>query len=101
MPTAAETTALADVMVASLGEPRYDSPLADYVADRQTNEHYVDEDDRVIYHDTVSQLAGRACGPGDLPSFEPGGPRRKLYFQPGRTASESSPAAACAPASTM
>jgi hypothetical protein len=29
MPTAAETTALADLMIASLGEPRYDSPLAD------------------------------------------------------------------------
>ena len=49
-------TELADLMVASLGEPRYDSPLADFVADRRTNEHYVDEDDRVIFHDTVCQL---------------------------------------------
>ena len=39
-------TELADLTVASLGEPRYDSPLADYVAGWHTNEHYVDEDDR-------------------------------------------------------
>ena len=49
-------TELADLMVASLGEPRYDSPLSSYIGGRETNEHYVDEDDRVIFHDTVSQL---------------------------------------------
>lgn len=34
-------------------------------------------------HDTVSQLNGFACDPGDLPSFEPGGRRRRIY-QPSR-----------------
>jgi hypothetical protein len=53
------------------------------VANRQTNERYVDEDDRVIDHDTVSELIGFACDPGDLPSFEPGGRRRSIY-QPSR-----------------
>ncbi|HKH55732.1 MAG TPA: hypothetical protein VKA58_09800 [Propionibacteriaceae bacterium] len=33
------------------------------VANRQTNERYVDEDDRVIDHDTVSELIGFACDP--------------------------------------
>ena len=50
-------TELVDLMVPTLGEPRYDSPLADFIADRQTNEHYVAEDDRVILHDTVRQLS--------------------------------------------
>ena len=79
-------TELADLMVASLGEPRYDSPLADFIGGRQTNEHYVDEDDRVIFHDTVSQLerAARLIR-ATLPSFEPGGPRRRLFFPPGDT----------------
>ncbi len=78
-------TDVADLMVASLGEPAFDSPLSDYIADRETNEHYVDEDDRVIFHDTVSQLDALSCQPDRLPSFEPGGPRRRLFFAPGRT----------------
>lgn len=78
-------TELADLVVASLGEPRHPSPLADYVAGRRTNEHYVDEDDRVIVPDTV-QLLGEAGTSADaLPSFEPGGPRRRLFFPPGAT----------------
>jgi 6-phosphofructokinase 1 len=85
MPLAGAGRGLAELMIASLGESRYDSPLADYVADRPTNEHYVDKGDRVIYHDTVSQLNGLACDPGELPSFEPGGPRRRIYFPPGAT----------------
>src|SRR3954462_3382300 len=86
-------TTLADLMVASLGEPRHDSPLAAYVADRATNEHYVEEDDRGIFPDTGAGLAGtapeapapRTLPPHELPSFEPGGPRRRLFFEPGAT----------------
>ncbi len=80
---------LSDLLVASLGEARYESPLAEFVADRRTNEHYVDEDDRVVFHDTVFQLSDQlSCpsrSPEDLPSFEPGGPRRRLFFPPGAT----------------
>src|SRR5919107_5934059 len=68
-----------DLLVASLGEARCDSPLSDFIGGRRTNEHYVHEDDRVVFHDTVSELANLARAPGDLPSFEPGGPRRRLF----------------------
>jgi 6-phosphofructokinase 1 len=78
-------TQLADLTVPTLGEPRYDSPLADFIADRQTNEHYVAEDDRVILHDTVRQLTDLGLPVGAAPSFEPGGPRRRLFFPPGAT----------------
>ncbi|MET0693739.1 MAG: ATP-dependent 6-phosphofructokinase [Propionibacteriaceae bacterium] len=78
-------TDLADLMVASLGEPRFDSPLADFVADRRSNQHYVEENDRVVFHDTVSQLNGLAQTPNQLASFEPGGPRSRLFFAPGAT----------------
>ena len=37
----APATGLAQLTVASLGEPRNASSLADYAADRRTNEHYV------------------------------------------------------------
>jgi 6-phosphofructokinase 1 len=84
-------TDLADFGVATLGEPRYDSPLAAFVAHRRSNEHYVDEDDRVLFHDTVSLQHGLGgpdgghCPPDRLPSLEPGGPRRRLFFAPGST----------------
>lgn len=78
-------TTLADLTVASLGEPRYNSPLAGYVADRTTNEHYVEEGDRVIFPDTVSGLSATTLPPAELPSFEAGGPRRRLFFPPGET----------------
>ncbi|MGI3783096.1 MAG: hypothetical protein ACRYG2_20225, partial [Janthinobacterium lividum] len=67
-------------MVASLGEPRHDFPLAGYVAGRATNDHDVEEDDRVIFAGTVSGLASTTLAPHELPSFEPGGPRRRLFF---------------------
>ena len=78
-------TGLADLMVDTLGPPRYDSPLLDYIADRRTNEHYVNENDRVLFCDTVSQLADARQSADELTSFEPGGPRRRLFFPPGET----------------
>ncbi len=78
-------TRLSDLLVAQLGESRYDSPLADYLGDRRTGEHYVEEGDRVVLHDTVSQLGSLGPDPDAWPSFEPGGPRRRLFFPPGRT----------------
>ena len=72
-------------MVTTLGEPRHDSPLAGYVAGRITNEHYVDEDDRVLYDDTIDRLYRRGLDAASVPSLEPGGPRRRLFFAPGAT----------------
>lgn len=78
-------TGLADLVVTTLGEPRHDSPLAGYVAGRETNEHYVDEDDRVLYDDTIDRLYRRGLERDAIPSLEPGGPRRRLFFPPGAT----------------
>ena len=35
----------------------------------------------MLLDDTVAMLAARA---GEPPSFEPGGPRRKIYFDPSK-----------------
>ena len=78
-------TTLAELRVPRLGECRFDSPLAKYVAGRRTNEHYVDEDDRVLFDDTVELLRDRNLPLDELPAFEPGGPRRRVYFEPGAT----------------
>ncbi len=78
-------TVPSDLRVPSLGEPRYDSPIAEFVAGRLTNEHYVSEDDRVVFYDTVSQFAADGRPLDQLPTFEPGGPRQRLFFPPGST----------------
>jgi len=76
---------LTDLQVRTLGECRFDSPLAKYVGSRSTNEYYVSEDDRILYDDTVAMINSRDVPFDGLPSFETGGPRRKLFFEPGKT----------------
>jgi 6-phosphofructokinase 1 len=74
----------ADLAVQSLGPCRIDSPLRSLIESRQTTKHYVAEDDRVLFHDTV-QLVGSAGVPlADLPGFEPAGPRRQIFFEPAK-----------------
>ncbi|WP_051571442.1 ATP-dependent 6-phosphofructokinase [Cryptosporangium arvum] len=74
-----------DFSVASLGPCRVDSPLAPLVEARRTTEAYVDEGDRVLFDDTISMVAARGLPIERLPSFEPGGPRRRIYFDPAKT----------------
>src|SRR4051794_32077752 len=72
----------AELRVHSLGAGRTESPLGALVNRRGTTEHYVDENDRVLFDDTVAMLAARN---GEPPSFEPGGPRRQIFFDPAKT----------------
>ena len=76
---------LDDLRVRQLGQCRHDSTLAKYVGGRRTNEHYVDEDDRVLFDDTIELLAAHGVPLDQVPTMEPGGPRRKLYFPSGAT----------------
>ncbi|KHL16452.1 6-phosphofructokinase 1 [Mumia flava] len=75
-------TSLADLQVRSLGQPRHESPLSSYVAGRKTNEYYVSEDDRVLYDDTLSLIERRGEPVERWPSFETGGPREHIFFDP-------------------
>jgi len=74
-----------DLAVRTLGECRIDSPLAALPVGRTTTEHYVHEDDRVLFDDTLQMVAARGVDPAELPGFEPSGPRRKIFFQPSKT----------------
>jgi 6-phosphofructokinase 1 len=71
----------AQLHVKTLGDCRIESPLGPLVARQGTTQHYVDEGDRVLFDDTVAMLAGRT---GEPPSFEPGGPRRRIFFDPSK-----------------
>jgi 6-phosphofructokinase 1 len=74
-----------DLTVQALGPCRIDTPFALPVRSRRTTEHYVDEDDRVLFDDTVAMVAERGVPVQDLPGFEPGGPRSRIYFDPSKT----------------
>lgn len=74
----------ADLAVKCLGPCRIDSPLKAVVESRRTTVHYVAEDDRVLFHDTVMLAASAGVPIDQLPGFEPAGPRRKIFFEPAK-----------------
>jgi 6-phosphofructokinase 1 len=45
----------------------------------------VDASDRVLLDDTAAMVAARGGDVRDLPGFEAGGPRRKIFFDPSKT----------------
>jgi 6-phosphofructokinase 1 len=71
--------------VSRLGECRVDSPLISLLDARRVSVNYVGEADRVLVDDTLSTLVARALPSDRLPGFEPGGPRRKIFFDPSKT----------------
>lgn len=73
---------LADLQVRTLGPCTVPSPLSQYVGGRATNEYYVGEDDRILFDDTVELIQRRGLPLEELPSFETGGPRAMLHFDP-------------------
>ena len=74
-----------DLAVTTLGPARIDSPLGHLLDRRSTGEHYVDEDDRILFDDTLAGLTARGGRLADLPALEPCGPRRKIFFDPAKT----------------
>ncbi|MGB3827915.1 MAG: ATP-dependent 6-phosphofructokinase [Ornithinimicrobium sp.] len=74
-----------DLAVRTLGPCRIESPLAPRLSARQTSQHVVVEEDRVLFDDTVHTAGGRSVPVAELPSLEPGGPRKRIYFDPVET----------------
>lgn len=72
----------ADLAITRLGERRVDSPLLELLGDRKESMHYVTETDRVLLDDTLGMAKRRGVDAADLPAFNPGGPREKLFFEP-------------------
>ncbi|NUR31304.1 MAG: ATP-dependent 6-phosphofructokinase, partial [Catenulispora sp.] len=68
-----------DLAVRTLGECRIESPLAALLDGRPSTEHYVREDDRVLFDDTADMVAARGVPLNDLPGFEPSGPRSRIF----------------------
>jgi 6-phosphofructokinase 1 len=75
----------ADLAVRTLGPCRIDSPLLPMLDQRRRTFHNVDEQDGVLFEDTLSGLRERNLPVDQLPAFEPAGPRRKIFFDPSKT----------------
>jgi 6-phosphofructokinase 1 len=75
----------ADLAVKTLGPCRIDSPLLPLLDQRRRTFHNVDEQDRVLFDDTLCGLKERNLPVDELPVFEPAGPRRKIFFDPSKT----------------
>ena len=75
----------ADLAVRTLGELTVPSPLEGGLLERGESMHYVGEHDRVLVDGTLGVAARRGVPVEELPTFEPGGPRRRLFFDPRRT----------------
>ena len=74
-----------DTTVKGLGDCRHDSPLTELLYFRRSSHHWVDAGDRVLLDDTAAMVAARGGDVRDLPGFEAGGPRRKIFFDPSKT----------------
>jgi 6-phosphofructokinase 1 len=74
------TITAADLVVDTLGPATFDSPMAALMHTRTSSVHYVHDSDRVLLDDTLAMAVQRALPVGQLPAFEPGGPRLKLFF---------------------
>jgi 6-phosphofructokinase 1 len=71
--------------VKTLGPCRHESPLNELLYLRRTSHHWVDAADRVLLDDTAGMVSARGVPAEDLPGFEAGGPRRKIFFDPSKT----------------
>ena len=74
-----------ELRVKTLGECRIDSPLAELLYLRRSSHHWVDASDRVLLDDTAGLAGARGVPVEELPGFEAGGPRRKIFFDPSKT----------------
>jgi 6-phosphofructokinase 1 len=74
-----------DLTVKKLGSCRRDSPLAELLYLRHSSHHWVDASDRVLLDDTAAMARARGVAFEELPGFEAGGPRRKIFFDPSKT----------------
>lgn len=69
-----------------LGETSHISPLKFYPEDDMES-GFVDDDARVLLNTCSRDLSRRLAAGETIPALEKAGPRKKLYFEPGRTTS--------------
>ena len=76
----------ADLAVRTLGPCRIDSPLAPRLAARETTQHSVVEEDRILFDDTISMVGSRGVPLDQLPASSPAARARRSTSTPPRPA---------------
>ena len=72
--------------IQTLGKCDYASPISDWLLKRAAFKPGIGVHDRMLFHDHLSSITEYApLQPGQIPSFEVAGPRRKLFFDPSNT----------------
>ena len=75
-----------DCEVHCLGTAEIDSPLLRVLDEKgESGIRFRDGSERILLDDRIDHLAEEGFRPGEAPSFELAGPRRKLYFNPPQT----------------
>lgn len=74
-----------DLAVRTLGTCTIDSPVLPFLETRKLSVNNVAETDGVLFDDCLSTVTARGCGIHELPTFEPAGPRKKIFFDPSKT----------------
>lgn len=76
-----------DLTIRNLGEPTFDSPLNLGEKGGDTVANYVSDNEKVfVVNDTIT-LEKFIRNGENIPAFEKGGPRKKIFFEPGETIS--------------
>lgn len=76
-----------DTTVRRLGDCKYDCPAGFSNARIEDERFYIPEDERVLSIIDRSSVEALLAKKVQLPSFEKAGPKKKLFFEPGKTAS--------------
>ncbi len=74
-----------DLNIRRLGEPEYESPLANLNNGEIVN--FIKDDDRIIVINSAKEYDACMKKGAEVPSFEKAGPRSKVFFKPGETIS--------------
>ncbi|MEW6711621.1 MAG: ATP-dependent 6-phosphofructokinase, partial [Candidatus Riflebacteria bacterium] len=72
---------LQDFQIQTLGPAKITSPLKLSKVDGDYLTNYIVDDERVLYHTSLSNLNEELKKGGDILSFEKAGPREKIYFE--------------------
>lgn len=75
-----------DLKIPTLGPGTIWSPLHRLADEGEGSHNFTEEDERILFDDTVADVAQRSANGETLPSFELAGPRRKILFDPAKTA---------------
>jgi len=74
-----------DLNIQTLGKANFDSPLKLSTVDGDYLTNYVDDQERVLYNNSLCKLKEELAAGREPLTFEKAGPREKIFFDPSRT----------------